>query len=137
MAGDPPPAVTRVDPARAASVVERWREQHPGGAIVRLRADRALDRTSLFAEVERALSLPPWFGRNWDALWDCLTDLSWLDRPAYLLVVTDAEQLLRDSPQELPLLLELLRAATAAWASGPVPTAFATLLVTAAGEASA
>ncbi len=29
-------------------------------------------------EVERAFGLPPYFGRNRDALWECLNDLHWI-----------------------------------------------------------
>lgn len=33
------------------------------------------DREAAMAALERALSLPEWWGRNLDALHDCLTDL--------------------------------------------------------------
>lgn len=34
----------------------------------------------LLSQIARALEFPGWFGGNWDALEDCLCDLSW--RPA-------------------------------------------------------
>ena len=33
-------------------------------------------------ECERSYRFPAWFGHNWDALADCLADLSWLPLPA-------------------------------------------------------
>ena len=35
-----------------------------------------LDRTTLHDLFSRELSFPAWYGRNLDALYDCLTDLS-------------------------------------------------------------
>ncbi|WP_335975951.1 MULTISPECIES: barstar family protein [Streptomycetaceae] len=35
------------------------------------------DRQEFMDRVSADLRLPDWFGRNWDALADCLTDLSW------------------------------------------------------------
>ena len=29
-------------------------------------------------EMDSAFGLPPYFGRNWDALWECLNDLYWI-----------------------------------------------------------
>lgn len=37
-------------------------------------------RDQLFDVLSRELELPSYFGRNWDALSDCLRDLSWIDR---------------------------------------------------------
>lgn len=36
----------------------------------------ASDKAGFLAAVGTALKLPSWYGRNLDALWDCLTDLS-------------------------------------------------------------
>lgn len=38
------------------------------------------NRDQLFDVLSRELSLPSYFGRNWDALSDCLRDLSWINR---------------------------------------------------------
>jgi hypothetical protein len=35
------------------------------------------DRQEFMDRCTADLGLPDWFGRNWDALADCLTDLSW------------------------------------------------------------
>ena len=41
------------------------------------------------------LDFPEHFGRNWDALYDSLTDFLWsLDEYKYLLIFTNADQLL-------------------------------------------
>lgn len=37
-------------------------------------------REELFDVLSRELNFPSYFGANWDALWDCLCDLSWIDR---------------------------------------------------------
>ncbi|NUS13035.1 MAG: hypothetical protein HOY69_16825, partial [Streptomyces sp.] len=35
------------------------------------------DRQAFMDRCTADLDLPAWFGRNWDSLADCLTDLSW------------------------------------------------------------
>lgn len=40
-----------------------------------LDGERITDREMLHAELAVSLNLPPWYGRNLDALYDCLTDM--------------------------------------------------------------
>ncbi|MGX1549293.1 barstar family protein [Streptomyces adustus] len=47
-----------------------------GGHVVLLDLDGVTDKAGLMDRCARALDLPEWFGRNWDALADSLSDLS-------------------------------------------------------------
>lgn len=53
--------------------------------IVRIPSSIAT-RDQLFDILSQELSLPSYFGRNWDALSECLRDLSWIDRRRVIIV---------------------------------------------------
>lgn len=36
-----------------------------------------IDRASLLAALGMTLAFPDYYGQNWDAAWDCLTELQW------------------------------------------------------------
>lgn len=56
------------------------------------------------------MQLLSYFGENWDALNDCLNDLDWLGGGAYLLMITDADQMLADEgPREARILRSQLQ----------------------------
>ena len=80
----------------------------PAPAVVDGRACRT--RAAFFEEVARALRLPPYFGRNWDALTDALRDVG-----PVRLVVGHAEELLdAEPPGQFATLLAVLNGAAAA-----------------------
>lgn len=62
-----------------------------------------------------ALSFPAWFGHNWDAMHDCLTDLSWLPASAYRVVLSHPTLLREREPETLASALQVLGNATAFW----------------------
>jgi hypothetical protein len=70
----------------------------------------------VFDGMARALDFPDWFGRNWDALEDVLSDLSWRKGDGHVLVF-------RSYPAgaELGTLLEVLRASAEYWAGRGKP----------------
>ncbi|MGW9027288.1 barstar family protein [Streptomyces sp. NPDC055722] len=51
-------------------------EDLTGPLVVTLDLHGVADKAAFMEQVVRALELPGWFGRNWDALSDSLTDLS-------------------------------------------------------------
>ncbi|HSL05131.1 MAG TPA: barstar family protein [Nitrospiraceae bacterium] len=73
---------------------------------------------TLLAEFARALEFPDYFGHNWDALEECLTDLEWLPAKGYILLITDAAHVLSNDETEYETFLEILRDAGEAWGSG-------------------
>lgn len=74
----------------------------------------------LFDEFAAALQFPAYFGENWAALDDCLTDLAWLPPEAgYVLVVTEPLHVLEGAPDSLPVLVRHLTSVCAEW-SAPI-----------------
>jgi RNAse (barnase) inhibitor barstar len=69
------------------------------------------DRAGLLARVADALEFPDSFGSNWEALFDCLVDLSWLPAPGHILVLLNTAELRRDAPEAFDTALSIIREA--------------------------
>lgn len=89
------------------------RRQEAGSGAVRVDLAGVRDKAALLAALARALGFPDWFGGNWDALEDCLTDLSWRDPGEIRLVLEGWSGL---EAEDLEVLIDVLGAAAAYWA---------------------
>jgi Barstar (barnase inhibitor) len=90
----------------------------PPGFVVRtLDGRRCRTKRALLDEMARVLGFPVHFGRTWDALEDCLTDLGWLPGAGYRLIVLAAEQLLARDPAGYATFVALLEDVGRAWAA--------------------
>ena len=91
------------------------------GTLAYVRARIALpvsgDRDALLDALAVALGFPDWFGHNWDALADCLGDMSWRQAPGYLLVFEHAGQFHAHAPATWNMAAEILAQASADWQS--------------------
>src|SRR5258708_36947570 len=73
----------------------------PVRAVCRVvRGHKARTAAALFDEFAAALQFPCYFGENWDAFDECLTDLTWLPAEAYVLLIVQSIQLLDKEPEE-------------------------------------
>ena len=69
------------------------------------------DKAELLAEVGEALAFPDYYGANWDALEECLNDMSWREGPV-LLAIAHADAV----PQaELDTLVDIFALAAESW----------------------
>ena len=94
-----------------------------------LRGSRMRTVDTLMDEFAAACQLPPYFGRNWDALDECLQDLEIAAAEGVVLLILDAELLLQDAPPEHGrILFDLLQSAAEAWGRGPHPLPFHVVL---------
>lgn len=94
----------------------------PAGASRDIRIDLAgcVDKAGLLARLAAALQFPAWFGHNWDALADCLTDLSWLPAERYAITLVQPQGLRAAAPDTFATALEILDEAAAYWAAAGV-----------------
>lgn len=81
--------------------------------IARIGLAQASGKEALMQRIARALEFPQWFGGNWDALEDCLTDLSWSKAGGHVLLIEGAEGLPAD---ERGILVDILASAAGWWA---------------------
>lgn len=68
-----------------------------------------------------ALDFPSWFGGNWDALFDCLADLSWRPGRGHVLLFENTADLRRHAPEVLDTAITTLSDAATAWEERGTP----------------
>lgn len=78
-------------------------------------------KAGLLTALARALTFPGWFGGNWDALQDCLGDLSWRPAPGYVIVLEHCDGLATRAHADFEVLLEVLGAAADYWREQRIP----------------
>jgi hypothetical protein len=81
-------------------------------SFVRIGLHGVSEKTALLGRIAEVLAFPDWFGANWDALEDCLTDLSWREAEGHILGFEDLQFL---PPDDVGVLIDVLRAAAEFW----------------------
>jgi hypothetical protein len=76
-------------------------------------------KEGLLAAIAASLAFPGWFGANWDALEDCLTDLSWREAEGHVVVFTELASTALDD--ELGILIDVLASSAEYWAARGKP----------------
>jgi RNAse (barnase) inhibitor barstar len=87
-----------------------WRLGQEGIIARVVRGKKMTHREGLFNEIAAALQFPSYFGENWDAFQECVSDLGWLPPEPVVLIVTDALAMLDSEPIDaLRIFTEILQ----------------------------
>ncbi|GGO50999.1 MULTISPECIES: barstar family protein [Streptomyces] len=87
-----------------------------GWATLPLDLSGVRDKAAFLDRCATALTLPDWFGRNWDALADCLSDLSWAPgERGRLLVVSGWREYADQAPGDWGVAQDVFADAVAYW----------------------
>jgi len=118
-AGKPYLFVVSMTERDATGLARATRVRAPDSALVTvLRGRKMVTEDGLYDEFAAALQFPYYFGENWDALSECLADLSWLPAPGHVVVITSAPQLLTAAVERaLSVFVRLLERVAAGWSS--------------------
>jgi hypothetical protein len=101
--------------------VARW-----GWQGWRLNGATIEDKTTFLEACARAMHFPGYFGRNWDAFEESITDLSWWPAAGYLLIYETPYPFARRAPRDWRIALGILGDAARDWQARGRP--FYTLL---------
>jgi RNAse (barnase) inhibitor barstar len=79
------------------------------------------DRDTLFEALAHTMKFPEYFGRNWDALEECLRDLEWLSAQGYVILFEEPRHLLESSNDVFITFLEIVISVAQEWFNERVP----------------
>ena len=70
-------------------------------------------------EIGQAFSFPNYYGKNLDALNDCINDLDWISKDNYILIINDFESFISDSKEDREDMVGFLNEISEQWRLGP------------------
>ena len=91
-----------------------WRFFHLYGAAV-------FDKRTFLAACQSALTLPSYFGHNWDAFEETINDFSWAPAGGYVLLYDRVANFGANRPAEWAVALDILRSAAISWGQRGTP----------------
>lgn len=85
-------------------------------ALIRIGFKGCSDKDDALVRIARAMDFPEWFGGNWDALADCLSDMSWRPADGYVLLLEDVEGWRTKAPDDFDTVIDIFNEAAIGWA---------------------
>ena len=92
-----------------------------GVTVFEVSLEGIADKEALLGRFGAALEFPDWFGGNWDALEDCLADLSWRPAAGYVLLLHGADGFAARCADDFGVLVDVLGTCAASWREREVP----------------
>ena len=100
----------------------RYPDGHDIESAVHLHGRELTGKLAILDAVAEALAFPDYFGRNWDALEECLLDLAWR-ADGVAILIDEAQVPESQAPSEWRELLEILHDAARYWKTAGRPFA--------------
>ncbi len=98
-----------------------------GLTFVRFDLSGIATKEGFLQTVAGELKFPSYFGMNWDAFEECMTDLSWCPSKGYALVFDNLEAFAQSAAKEVQVMRSILKSAADFWKKQETP--FYVLLV--------
>jgi len=114
LAGDRAPGLYRVTTEINREALEYFCQQQDF-RLVWLDGASISNKAEFLQVAALALHFPAYFGQNWDAFEDCLTDLDWLTGRGHVLVYTQPENFASTNPKDWKILMNIFRTAVKDW----------------------
>lgn len=110
-------SASRRDAARGVTEAER-----AGRRTFWLDGSQVHDKDAFLERCAEEFTFPSYFGHNWDALADCLNDLSWAPTTrGYLVVYDDWRELESAAPETFRTAVSVFESAVAFWQGTDTP----------------
>jgi len=109
-----------------ASGVYLLEESHPVERLKKAAGDGGLaffhlegrdigDKDQFMSRSASVFRFPEYFGNNWDAFADCLTDMSWHKADGFVILYDHCDSLVEHSPREFETALDVFKESAEFW----------------------
>jgi hypothetical protein len=110
--------VVALDASTVTDTCWAFERGRPSRTVRFVRGSKMLDSAGVFDQFGAALQFPYYFGENWAAFSECIQDLTWLPATHYVIVIFDAEQLLKTHDEDFAVMMGIFRDCCRNWAKG-------------------
>lgn len=86
-----------------------------GLMVVYVDIGHAHDKEDFLGDVSRSMRFPDWFGGNWDALADCLKDLSWMPAKGWVVILEKSKHFCGGHGREFKEAMQAMSDAAEYW----------------------
>jgi RNAse (barnase) inhibitor barstar len=84
-------------------------------SVVKLDLRKVRGKKEFLARLAKALHCPPYFGMNWDALTDCMRDLSWLNDNGWVVMLLNGQEFAVKNQDDFMTAIDVLQTAAEYW----------------------
>jgi hypothetical protein len=78
-------------------------------------------KKSFFSKAAEVMQFPEYFGHNWDAFDECITDLEWVPAKRYVLIYNKPNLFAETNPLDWQIAYDTLQSAVDYWQSTDTP----------------
>ena len=82
------------------------------------------NKQTFLKQAGESLKFPAYYGQNWDAFNDCITDLGWCPARAYILIYDQPEIFAKAEPEQWQIALTILNYAVEYWREKKHPNGY-------------
>jgi RNAse (barnase) inhibitor barstar len=118
--GDVYPSVYVLDVALTVKELARLK-QDQGTKLFAIDGAQIVDSTSLFQQFATVMQFPEYFGNNWDALKDCLTELDGDEVDRYIITIDQLDNFIGNDPSQWANFLDVCKSAIEYWQDTKTP----------------
>lgn len=99
----------------------------PGTRVFYLDGQKINSKETFLKQAAEAMEFPTYFGANWDAFDECITDLTWCPAERYVILYDHADIFAQADPTQYQIALDILNSAKEYWEANHIPMKFFTI----------
>ena len=95
--------------------------------VFHLNGKKINNKQTFLKQAAEAMEFPAYFGHNWDAFDECITDLTWCPAQRYVILYNHADIFAQAEPTQYQIALDILNSAKEYWEGNNISFKFLTI----------